>query len=97
MTHDIDTIQQPPFSTLEEIRMRKDHLSDAIEQEGEIIGEMWNDLFKKPDNSTKGEYVASLVTNAITAIDAFLLARKLMKSYSGLFSFFGGSKKKKRH
>ena len=94
MTHDM--IRQPSFSTLEEIRMRKDQLSDAIEHDGEIIGEMWNDLFKKPENSTKGEYVASLVTNAITAVDAFLLVRKLMKSYSGLFSFFGGGKKKKR-
>jgi len=90
-----DMTPQPSFNTLEEIRMRKDQLSDAIDHDGEIIGEMWNDLFKKPENSTKGEYVATLVTNAITAIDAFLLARKLMKNYAGLFTFFGKNKKKK--
>jgi hypothetical protein len=37
-----------------------------------------------------------MVTNAITAIDAFLLVRKLVKNYNHLFSFFKGKKKNKK-
>jgi len=44
---------------------------------------------KKSD--TKGELIANLISNSITAIDAFLLVRKLMKSYGHLFG-----KKKRR-
>jgi hypothetical protein len=52
----------------------------------------------RQENSTKGEYIASIIANSITAIDAFLLVRKLMKNYGGLFRIFGSksSKKKKR-
>jgi hypothetical protein len=57
---------------------------------------MWNRLFVKQETSTKGEYVASIVANCITAVDAFLLVRKLMKNYSGLFGFFENKSKKKR-
>ena len=53
-------------------------------------------MFTPKENSTKGEYVASLVSNTVTAIDAFLLIRKLMKSYSGLFNFFGKKKTSRR-
>lgn len=86
----------PAYNTLEEIRMRKDQLSDAIEHDSEKIGAMWNELFKKKEDSTKGEYIASLVANTITAVDAFLLVRKLMKNYGGLLTFFTGDKKKKK-
>ena len=35
--------------------------------------------------NTKGELIANLVSNSITAIDAFILVRKLMKTYGWLF------------
>lgn len=85
------------YSTLEEIRMRKDQLSDAIERDSEQIGTMWNQLFAKQENATKGEYIASIVANSITAIDAFLLVRKLMKNYGGLFRFATKKKDRKQH
>jgi hypothetical protein len=88
-----NTVQS--YGTLEEIRLRKDQLSEAIEADSEQISTLWNGVFRKQEESTKGEYIASLVTNTITAIDAFLLVRKLMKNYSGLFSLF--KSKKKRH
>lgn len=84
------------FTTLEEIRMRKDQLSNEIESDSEKISTLWSGLFAHKENPTKGEYIASIVTNSITAIDAFLLIRKLMKNYSGIFRFFGKSGKKKR-
>jgi hypothetical protein len=47
----------------------------------------------KRDETTKADYIASLVSNSIVAFDTFILIRKLMKSYHFLF---GGSKKKKK-
>jgi hypothetical protein len=81
------------FHTLEEIRLRKDQLDEAINQDEEQIARLWNSLFTKKENSTKGEYIAAIVANSVTAIDAFLLIRKLTKSYSSVFKFF---KKKKK-
>jgi hypothetical protein len=83
------------YNTLEEIQLRRDQLSEAIEHDSEQIGALWNGLFKKNEQLTKGEQVAALINNSILAIDAFLLVRKLMKSYSGIFSFFGKNKKKR--
>ncbi len=42
-------------------------------------------------DSSKGEWIANIVSNSVTAIDAFLLIRKLTKNYGFLF----GHKKKK--
>jgi hypothetical protein len=47
----------------------------------------------KRENSTKADYITSLVSNGIIAFDTFMLIRKLMKSYNYLF---GGKKKKKK-
>jgi hypothetical protein len=89
--------QTDTYNTLEDIALRKEQLIDAIEHDGEQIGKMWNELFKKrEDYSSKGEYIATLVSTTITAVDVFLLVRKLMKNYSGLLNFFGREKKKKR-
>ena len=54
---------------------------------------LWNQLFVKRENSTRGDYIASLVTNSVTIIDLFLLYRKLKKNYGGLMALFG----KKKH
>ena len=103
MTTTENALPTPPFGTLEELRLRKEQLSDAIEHDNEKIATIWGDLFRKKEDSSKGEYIATLVANSITAIDAFLLVRKLMKNYSGVLSLFGlgkgnttKSKKKRR-
>ncbi|MBR1484125.1 MAG: hypothetical protein IJ612_00330 [Prevotella sp.] len=82
------------YNTLDEIRQRKDQLAALLEKDTEQMGNMWSSLFTTKENSTKGEYIASLVANSVTAIDAFLLVRKLMKNYPTLFRFFGIGKKK---
>lgn len=84
------------YNTLEELQLRKDKLSEDIERESELIGVLWNELFHKKETSTKGQYVASIMANSVTAIDAFLLARKLIKNYGSVASIFGIGKKKKR-
>lgn len=84
------------YNTLEEIQLRRNQLSEDIESEGEQIAVLWGDLFKRNEDSTRGEQIAALITNSITAIDAFLLARKLIKNYSSVFRFFHKEGKKRK-
>lgn len=90
-------MEKTTYNTLEEIRLRCEQLSSDIDREGDKIAELWSDIFKKQESSTKGEYVASLIANSVTAIDAFLLVRKLIKNYGSVLSFFRkGEKSRKR-
>jgi len=80
------------YRTLEEIHLRKEELQHDLHKEGDQISTLWHTLFTTQKAESKGELVAHLVSNSITAIDGFLLFRKLMKSYGYLF----GKKKKKK-
>ena len=66
------------FCTLDEIRERKDALLDEIQKDRDKVTSLWNQTFLKRDESSKGDYIASLVSNGFMALDAFLLARKLI-------------------
>lgn len=91
------TTQTESYNTLEEIQIRRDQLTESLEQDKVQIDKLWNELFTKREDATKGELIASVVTKSITAIDAFLMVRKLMKNYGHVLSFLGlGSKKKKK-
>ena len=79
------------YSSLTEIQARKDELKTDIQQESDHITDLWHDLTSPQQSGSKGELIAGLVSNGITAIDGFLLARKLMKSYKFIF----GRKKRK--
>ena len=81
------------FRTLAKIRERKEELLDEMQKDSEKVTALWNETFVKRDETSKGDYIASLVSNGFMAIDAFLLARKLIKGYGYLF---GKSKKKKK-
>ena len=81
------------FCTLDEIRERKDALLDEIQRDSDKVTALWNKTFLKRDEASKGDYIASLVSNGFMAVDAFLLARKLIKSYGYLF---GKGKRKKK-
>lgn len=83
---------QPVYNTLEDIQLDKDKLQTAIQKDGDKISELWHELTVPKKNNTKGEMVGNLVMNSITAIDAFLLVRKLMKTYGHIFTW----KKKKK-
>lgn len=82
---------QPTYSTLEDIQQRKEAVQANIQKDNERIGLLWHDLTAPQKSDTKGELIANLISNSITAVDAFLLVRKLMKSYGHLFG-----KKKRR-
>ena len=76
---------QSAYRTLEEIRQRKDELLDQMQADNKQFTTVWNQIFVKRENTTKGDYIASLVTNSVTVIDLFLLFRKLRKNYKSLF------------
>ena len=84
------------YHTLEEIRLRKEELANAIQQDSTKFSSLWNQTFIKREGNTKGEYISGLIANSITAIDAFLLIRKLMKGYGNLFGK-SGKKSKRKH
>lgn len=82
---------QSTYSSLEQIQQRKEALHANIQKDNEQIGLLWHQLTAPQKSDSKGELIANLISNSITAIDAFLLVRKLMKSYGHLF----GKKKRK--
>ena len=75
----------PEYQTLDEIRTRKDELLDSIQLDNERFNSLWGQLFLSRKNSTKGEFVSGIISNSITAVDTFLLVRKLVKGYGHLF------------
>jgi hypothetical protein len=88
-------VQKPQtiYRTLEEIRQRKDELLDNMQTDNKQFTKLWNEIFIKRDNNSKGDYIAGIVANSVTVIDLFLLYRKLRKHYGSLSNLFG----KKKH
>ena len=79
------------YRTLDEIRLRKDELLDQLQKDNQQFTTLWNQIFVKRKDSTRAEFMSSVVANSITAVDVFLVVRKLLKNYNILFG-----KKKKR-
>jgi hypothetical protein len=77
----------PPTSiqSLDDIHQRKEELKAGIQDGNDKISLLWHELTAPQKSASKGELVAGLVSNSITAIDGFLLVHKLVKSYSFLF------------
>jgi hypothetical protein len=81
-----------PYKTIEEIQLRKSELNAEIQKSSQQIGDLWHELFLPKKASSKGEFIANIISNSITAIDAFLLVKKLINNYGWLI----GKKKHKR-
>ena len=86
-------IQTPKkqYNTLDEIQQRKAELLSQIREDNRQFTTLKKSLFMPQKDISKGEWIANIVSNSVTAIDAFLLIRKLTKNYGFLF----GHKKKK--
>lgn len=82
------------YRTLEEIRQRKDELLEELNGDNTKFTTLWNQVFLKKEDNSRGDYIASLVSNGFMAVDAILLIRKLMKGYGFLFGKKKGKKKK---
>ena len=81
------------YHTLEEIRQRKDELAAQLQGDSKQFQTLWNEVFIKREETSKGDFIASMVSKGVTLIDLFLLYRKLRKNYGGIF---GGKKSRKR-
>ena len=80
------------YRTLDDIRQRKDELLEQLQEDNTKFTTLWDQVFVKKEENSKGDYIASLVSNGFVAVDTFLLIRKLIKGYGYLF----GNKKRKK-
>lgn len=78
-------MQNSQYNTLEDIELRKDELRAQLSDNSQKVSTLWRGLWVPQKAESKGEFIANLISNSITAIDAFILARKLMKTYGWLF------------
>ncbi|MCR5159401.1 MAG: hypothetical protein K6D37_09805 [Prevotella sp.] len=82
------------YSNLEELRQRKQELRTQLDHDSDQIGQLWQGLFVRREDSTRGEFIASVISNSALAIDAFLMVRKLKKTHNTLFRIFKRKKNK---
>lgn len=82
------------YSNLEELRQRKQELRTQLDHDSNQIGQLWQGLFVRREDSTRGEFIASVISNSALAIDAFLMVRKLKKTHNTLFRIFKRKKNK---
>ena len=82
------------YKTLEELRQRKSELLLQIDRDNQRISQLWSQLFVKREESTRGEFISSVISNSALAIDAFLMMRKLRKNYSAFSGLFGRKRKR---
>ena len=87
---------QSKYQTLEEIRLRKEQLYEALQQDSKQIGQTWNQLFVSREDTTRSEYIMKMLSYGVTAFDAYMTVRKLRRNYGGLFSLIGIGKSKRK-
>lgn len=78
-------METPQYNTLEDIELRKTQLRAQLRDNSDKVGTLWRSLWVPEKANSKGELIANLINNSITAIDAFFLVRKLMNTYGWLF------------
>ena len=83
----MQTESTPFYNTTEDLALRKRQLTEEIKAKEEEVAALWHSLTAPEKATTKGEQFANLISNSITAIDAFLLVRKLMRHYGNVLSF----------
>ena len=69
----------------------KDELQSELQADSRRATTLWNSVFVKREDMTRGDYIASIVSNSVTVIDLFLLFRKLKRGYG---SFLGRRKRR---
>ncbi len=82
-------IERPLVKLLANL-LTDNHPQEELAQTRDEISGHWQQLVTPQKANTRRELVSALVANSITAFDAFLLVRKLMRGYRTLF-------RRKRH
>lgn len=71
--------------TLDDIRLRKRQISKELSAARSEVVAHWHTLTTPQKANSKGELIAAVISNSITAFDAFLLVRKLTRTYRNIF------------
>lgn len=72
----------PEYSSIEDIRLRKEEILKAIRLDSGEIGVKWKSMFSAQEQRTKkGFNMASLVNTGTGLVDGFLLAWKLYRKF----------------
>ena len=81
----METSEQMQYTSLNEIRLRKELLRKDIEADDKKIKGLWKSLFVKPDalskNASAGKRLNSLFSIGAGAFDGALLAWKLYRKF----------------
>ena len=80
-----ETSEQVQYTSLNDIRLRKEKLQREIEADDAKIKVLWKSLFVKPDvlskSASKGKRLQSLLSVGAGAFDGALLAWKLYRKF----------------
>ena len=81
----METSEQMQYSSLNDIRLRKELLQKNIDADDEKIKKLWRSIFKKPDalstTASTGKRLNSLLSIGAGAFDGALLAWKLYRKF----------------
>lgn len=91
-----ETAPKPTYQTLEEIRLRKQQLYEALQQDSKQISQTWSQLFVSREDTPRSEYIMKMFSYGITAFDAYMTVRKLRRNYGSLLSLIGMGKGKRK-
>lgn len=69
------------YSTLHEIRLRKETILSEIRMNNQQINILWKDMFRKPEPKKKTLSLSSIMTMGTGMADGFLLIWKLYRKY----------------
>ena len=69
------------YSTLHEIRLRKETILSEIRMNNQQINILWKDMFRKPEPKKKALSLSSIMTMGTSMADGFLLIWKLYRKY----------------
>ena len=75
----------PVYQTLDDIRQRKEKIYKELQHDSQQFSTLWGQVFKSRKDTPRSEFIGSVVANSVTAVDLFLLVRKLMKTYGKVF------------
>ncbi len=76
------------YSSMEELLMRKEQLSEVIELEDQEIKRLWGALTTKDEKATRGEQLAKFVSYGVMAYDGVMMLQKLRKGYGSFVNIF---------
>lgn len=80
--------KQRSYSSMEEITMRKEQLSEVIHLENQEIKRLWTALTTEGEGAMRGSQIGKYISYGVLAVDGLMTMRKLRKNYGSLLGIF---------